>query len=80
MAVKPIPDGYHSVTPYLVVEGADKLLECPVPDYAESAPAGPRFPGPANVTALHNLIPAAPGSGTSEASSQLASVSSDEWH
>jgi PhnB protein len=27
MAVKPIPDGYHSVTPYLAVEGADKLLE-----------------------------------------------------
>lgn len=26
MAVKPIPDGYHSVTPYLVVEGAEKLL------------------------------------------------------
>ncbi|MGH8937106.1 MAG: VOC family protein [Acidimicrobiia bacterium] len=27
MAVKPIPDGYHSVTPYLIVEGADKLLD-----------------------------------------------------
>ncbi len=27
MAVKPIPEGYHSVTPYLAVEGADKLLE-----------------------------------------------------
>jgi uncharacterized glyoxalase superfamily protein PhnB len=27
MAVKPIPDGYTSVTPYLAVEGADKLLE-----------------------------------------------------
>jgi PhnB protein len=26
MAVEPIPQGYHSVTPYLVVEGADKLL------------------------------------------------------
>jgi uncharacterized glyoxalase superfamily protein PhnB len=26
MAVKPIPDGYHSVTPYLVVKGADNLL------------------------------------------------------
>jgi PhnB protein len=26
MAVEPIPRGYHSVTPYLVVEGADKLL------------------------------------------------------
>lgn len=27
MPVKPIPDGYHSVTPYLVVEGAAKLLD-----------------------------------------------------
>ena len=27
MALKPIPDGYHTVTPYLVVEGAEKLLE-----------------------------------------------------
>jgi PhnB protein len=27
MAVKPIPDGYHSVTPYLTVKGADKLLD-----------------------------------------------------
>ena len=27
MAVKPIPDGYHTVTPYLVVRGAAKLLE-----------------------------------------------------
>jgi len=27
MAVKPIPDGYHSVTPYLVVAGAAKLID-----------------------------------------------------
>jgi PhnB protein len=27
MAVKPIPDGYRSVTPYLIVNGADKLLD-----------------------------------------------------
>ena len=27
MGVKPIPEGYHSVTPYLAVEGADTLLE-----------------------------------------------------
>ncbi len=27
MTVKPIPEGYHSVTPYLLVDGADKLLE-----------------------------------------------------
>src|SRR5262249_15894735 len=25
--VKPIPDGYHTVTPYLVVEGASKLID-----------------------------------------------------
>ncbi len=25
--VKPIPDGYHSVTPYLVVEGAAKAID-----------------------------------------------------
>jgi PhnB protein len=27
MAAKPIPDGYHSVTPYLTVRGAGKVLE-----------------------------------------------------
>jgi PhnB protein len=27
MAVKPIPDGYRSVTPYLIVPGADKLID-----------------------------------------------------
>jgi PhnB protein len=27
VAVKPIPDGYHSVTPYLIVQGADRLLD-----------------------------------------------------
>lgn len=27
MAVKPIPDGYHSITPYLIVNGAAKALE-----------------------------------------------------
>lgn len=27
MTVKPIPDGYHTVTPMLVVEGAPRLLE-----------------------------------------------------
>ena len=25
--LKPIPDGYHSVTPYLTVHGAARLLE-----------------------------------------------------
>ncbi len=27
MALKPIPEGYHSVTPYLVNRGADRTLE-----------------------------------------------------
>ena len=27
MAVKPIPDGYHAVTPYLIVAGAAKALD-----------------------------------------------------
>jgi len=27
MAVKPIPDGYHSVTPYLMVRGASGLIQ-----------------------------------------------------
>lgn len=27
MTVKPIPDGYHAVTPYLVVRGAAKLID-----------------------------------------------------
>lgn len=27
MAVKPIPDGYHSLTPYLVIDGASAAME-----------------------------------------------------
>ena len=27
MAVRPIPDGYHAVTPYLIVEGAARALD-----------------------------------------------------
>ena len=27
MAVKPIPDGYHTLTPYLVIKGAARALE-----------------------------------------------------
>jgi PhnB protein len=27
MSVRPIPEGYHSVTPYLIVEGAERLME-----------------------------------------------------
>ena len=24
--VKPIPEGYHTITPYLVVDGAEKIM------------------------------------------------------
>ena len=27
MAIKPVPDGYHTVTPYLIVDDAKKLLD-----------------------------------------------------
>jgi PhnB protein len=27
MSAKPIPDGYHTVTPYMIVEGASKLID-----------------------------------------------------
>lgn len=27
MAVKPIPDGYHSITPYLIIKGAAQALD-----------------------------------------------------
>jgi|SRR5712691_5084533 len=27
MAVKPIPDGYHTVTPYLIIAGAARAIE-----------------------------------------------------
>ena len=27
MAVKPVPDGYHSITPYLVLNGAAKVID-----------------------------------------------------
>ena len=27
MAVKPIPEGYHSITPYLVIDGAARAIE-----------------------------------------------------
>jgi len=27
MAIKPIPDGYHTVTPYLIVDGAAQAID-----------------------------------------------------
>ena len=44
MAVKPIPDGYHSVTPYLVVEGANALID--FAKQAFDAVETYRMPGP----------------------------------
>ena len=44
MAVKPIPDGYHTVTPYLIVRGAAKAI-----DFYKAAFGAVelfRFPGP----------------------------------
>src|SRR5262245_45607556 len=44
MAVKPIPDGYHTVTPYLILEGAAAALDF----YKKAFGAAElmRFPGP----------------------------------
>jgi len=53
MAVQPIPDGYHSVTPYLIVKGAAKAI-----DYYKKAFGATeimRFPGP-NDTVMHAEI------------------------
>jgi PhnB protein len=44
MAVKPIPDGYHSITPYLVVNGAAKVIE--FAKQAFDAQELMRMPGP----------------------------------
>lgn len=53
MAVKPIPEGYHSVTPYLIVKGAAKAI-----DFYKNAFGAievMRFPGPNN-TVMHAEI------------------------
>jgi len=44
MAVKPVPDGYHSITPYLVLNGAARVI-----DFLKEAFGGQevmRMPGP----------------------------------
>jgi PhnB protein len=49
MAVKAIPEGHHSVTPYLVVVGADKMIS-----FLEQGLGGKcieRHPGPNGATA-----------------------------
>ena len=44
MAVKPIPEGYHTITPYLVVDGASELIE--FVKKAFGAEEGARMPMP----------------------------------
>lgn len=53
MAVKPIPEGYHAVTPYLIVKGAARAIEF----YKQAFGASEimRFPGPDN-TIAHSEI------------------------
>ena len=46
MAVQPIPQGYHSVTPYLIVKGAARAIE--YYKQAFGATEVMRFPGPNN--------------------------------
>jgi len=53
MAVKPIPDGYHSVTPYIIVKGAAKAID--FYKNAFGATEVMRFPGPNN-TVMHAEI------------------------
>lgn len=53
MAVKPIPENYHSVTPYLIVQGGAKAIDF----YKKALGATEimRFPGPSN-TIMHAEI------------------------
>ena len=53
MAVNPIPEGYHSITPYLIVKGAARAIEF----YKQAFGASEimRFPGPNN-TIMHAEI------------------------
>ena len=44
MAVKPIPEGYHTITPYLVVDGVSELIE--FVKKAFGAEEGARMPMP----------------------------------
>jgi PhnB protein len=53
MAVKPIPDGYHSVTPYLIIKGASRAIDFYKKAFGASEVM--RFPGPNN-TVMHAEI------------------------
>ena len=50
-SVKPIPDGYHTATPYLRVRGADKAIE--FYKKAFGAEEMVRMPGPDGKTIMH---------------------------
>jgi PhnB protein len=51
--VKPVPEGYHTVTPYLTVKGAAKLIE--FMKRAFGAEERFRFPGPGGTVAHAEL-------------------------
>jgi PhnB protein len=53
MAVKAIPDGYHAVTPYLIVKGAARAIDFYVTAFGASELM--RMPGP-NGTVMHAEI------------------------
>jgi PhnB protein len=53
MAVKPIPEGYHTITPYLIVKGAARAIE--FYKQAFGATEIMRYPGP-NDTIMHAEI------------------------
>lgn len=53
MAIKPVPEGYHAVTPYLIVKGAVRAIE--FYKQAFGATEIMRFPGPNN-TIIHAEI------------------------
>jgi PhnB protein len=53
MALKPIPEGYHSVTPYLIIKGAAQAID--FYKKAFGATELMRFPGP-NDTVMHAEI------------------------
>ena len=53
MALKPIPEGYHSVTPYLIIKGAAQAID--FYKKAFGATELMRFPGPNN-TVMHAEI------------------------
>ena len=55
MRVNPIPDGYHSLTPYLVVRGAAPLID--VPEQIYRAEELSWIPGPGSRRAVDRRPP-----------------------